>query len=119
LQTGCTSYSVMNSPPSTASICPPYYPTAGLGEYKQDNMSRKPLQGMLFQAQRELGIDLAASILIGDKLSDVEGGIAAGVGRNLLLQAENGDIPPNSGCVRIGRLHEAQPFFADPRLWRP
>jgi D-glycero-D-manno-heptose 1,7-bisphosphate phosphatase len=43
---------------------PPYHPTAGLGEYKQDHVSRKPRPGMLFQAQRELGIDLAASILI-------------------------------------------------------
>jgi D-glycero-D-manno-heptose 1,7-bisphosphate phosphatase len=97
----------------------PYHPTAGLGEYKQDHISRKPRPGMLFQAQRELGIDLAASILIGDKLSDVEAGIAAGVGRNLLLQAEGGDIPPNAGYVRIGMLREALPFLADPASWRP
>lgn len=94
----------------------PYHPTAGLGEYKLDHISRKPRPGMFFQAQRELGIDLAASILIGDKLSDVEAGIAAGVGRNLLLQAENGDIPPNAGYVRIGMLQEALPFLADPRF---
>lgn len=97
----------------------PYHPTAGLGEYKQDHISRKPRPGMLFQAQRELGIDLAASILIGDKLSDVEAGIAAGVGRNLLLQAEDGDAPPNAGYVRIGMLREALPFLADPASWRP
>lgn len=97
----------------------PYHPTAGLGEYKQDHISRKPRPGMLFQAQRELGIDLAASILIGDKLTDVEAGIAAGVGRNLLLQAESGDIPPNARYVRIGMLREALPFLVAPVSWRP
>lgn len=96
----------------------PYHPTAGLGEYKQDHVFRKPQPGMLLQAQRELGIDLAASILIGDKFSDIEAGIAAGVGRNLLLQAEGGDAPHNAGYVRIGMLREALPFFADSGLWR-
>ncbi len=94
----------------------PYHPTAGLGEYKRDHISRKPRPGMIFQAERELGIDLAASILIGDKLSDIEAGIAAGVGRNLLLQAEGSDAL--TGYVRIGMLREALPYLADPGLWR-
>ena len=34
---------------------------------------------MLQRAARELTIDLAASYMIGDKVSDVEAGIAAGV----------------------------------------
>ena len=92
----------------------PYHPSAGLGKYKRDHISRKPQPGMLFQAQRELGIDLAASILIGDKLSDIAAGIAAGVGRNLLLQAEGSDARP--GYVRIGMLREALPYLANPRL---
>lgn len=96
----------------------PYHPTAGQGEYKQDHISRKPRPGMLFQAQRELGIDLAASILIGDKLSDIEAGIAAGVGRNLLLQAEGRDVLPDAGYVQIRMLREALSFLADPGLWR-
>lgn len=96
----------------------PYHPTAGLGEYKQDHISRKPHPGMLLQAQSELGISLADSILIGDKLSDVEAGIAAGVGRNLLLQAEGGDITPHAGYVRIGMLREALPFLAASASWR-
>src|SRR5690242_3958166 len=35
---------------------------------------RKPRPGMLEQAAREHGIDLAASIMVGDKLSDVAAG---------------------------------------------
>jgi D-glycero-D-manno-heptose 1,7-bisphosphate phosphatase len=39
---------------------------------------RKPAPGMLLSAAAELGIDLARSIMIGDKASDVEAGAAAG-----------------------------------------
>lgn len=40
---------------------------------------RKPKPGMLFQGMAELGIAPERSFMIGDKLSDVEAGIAAGV----------------------------------------
>lgn len=39
---------------------------------------RKPRPGMLEQAARELGFDLRSSIMVGDKESDVEAGVAAG-----------------------------------------
>lgn len=39
---------------------------------------RKPAPGMLLDAARELDIELAASVMIGDKPSDVECGRAAG-----------------------------------------
>ena len=39
---------------------------------------RKPAPGMLLDAARELGIDLAASWMIGDTDSDIEAGAAAG-----------------------------------------
>ena len=41
---------------------------------------RKPKPGMLLQAAMDLDIDLSGSILIGDKDSDIEAGVAAGVG---------------------------------------
>jgi D-glycero-D-manno-heptose 1,7-bisphosphate phosphatase len=40
---------------------------------------------MLLQAEKDLGLDLAASWLIGDGLRDIEAGRAAGVGRLVLL----------------------------------
>ena len=91
----------------------PYHPTAGLGEYKQDHVSRKPRPGMLVRAQSELEIDLSASIFIGDKLSDMEAGIAAGVGRNLLLHVDGGNIALATGYVQIGKLREALSFIAN------
>ncbi|MHB8550245.1 MAG: D-glycero-beta-D-manno-heptose 1,7-bisphosphate 7-phosphatase [Acidiferrobacterales bacterium] len=40
---------------------------------------RKPAPGMMLQASRDWDIDLARSYIIGDKLADVEAGLAAGV----------------------------------------
>ena len=47
---------------------------------------RKPRPGMLLRAAREHQLDLAHSILIGDKESDVQAGWAAGVARNFLIR---------------------------------
>jgi D-glycero-D-manno-heptose 1,7-bisphosphate phosphatase len=63
----------------------PFHPTAGLGDYRQDSPLRKPRPGMFLQAAAEHRLDLAASIAIGDKLSDVLAGQAAGC-RTVLLQ---------------------------------
>jgi D-glycero-D-manno-heptose 1,7-bisphosphate phosphatase len=39
---------------------------------------RKPAPGLLLDAARELGLDLASSVMIGDKASDITAGLAAG-----------------------------------------
>lgn len=40
---------------------------------------RKPKPGMLLRALKERGIDRSQSFMVGDKLSDAEAGIAAGI----------------------------------------
>lgn len=55
----------------------PHHP-AGEPPYDVACDCRKPLPGMLVGAARELDIDLAASWMVGDKLADVEAGLAAG-----------------------------------------
>lgn len=50
---------------------------------------RKPAPGLLFQAARELGLDLEASWMIGDKASDARAGKAAGC-RSLLVESGHG-----------------------------
>lgn len=62
----------------------PTHPEHGVGEYKVDSPFRKPGPGMILQAAQELDIDLARSILVGDKETDIVAGISAGVGCNLL-----------------------------------
>ncbi len=69
----------------------PHHPIEGIGELRRDCDCRKPRPGMILRAQRELGLDLAASALIGDKDSDLEAGRAAGVGHCLKLGAANGE----------------------------
>lgn len=46
---------------------------------------RKPLPGLLLKAQKNLAIDLSRSWMIGDKASDIEAGLAAGVKPLLVL----------------------------------
>ncbi len=80
----------------------PDHPEHGLGEYKKENSWRKPGPGMLLQAARDLEVDLAASLLVGDKASDVQAGISAGVGRMFYI----GDQMSCEGAVKIAGLHE-------------
>ena len=63
----------------------PDHPEHGLGDYKRDSFDRKPNPGMILKAQRDLDLDLAASVLVGDKESDIEAGRRAGVGQNILV----------------------------------
>jgi D-glycero-D-manno-heptose 1,7-bisphosphate phosphatase len=51
---------------------------------------RKPLPGLIHQAAAAFDLDLPASILIGDALSDLQAGRAAGVGRLALVRTGRG-----------------------------
>ena len=96
------------APLSAVYFCPTH-PTAGLGAYRTDSAYRKPGPGMILQARDELGLDLAASTLLGDKLSDIQAGQAAGVGRLMLLQHPDEAAPevPPDGCMAVRDLAEA------------
>jgi D-glycero-D-manno-heptose 1,7-bisphosphate phosphatase len=65
-------------------VCP-HHPTEGVGEFGVECECRKGKPGMLLDAAREMDIALAASFIIGDKLSDIEAGIAAGCTPYLVL----------------------------------
>jgi len=60
---------------------------------------RKPLPGMILEAAEKHSIDLEKSILIGDAVSDLEAGMAAGI--------------PNLALVRTGRGREQEKLIAD------
>lgn len=63
----------------------PHHPTAGEPPYRQECGCRKPETGLLDRAARELGLDLHASFMVGDKWSDVELGQRAGC-RSILVR---------------------------------
>lgn len=58
----------------------PTHPTAGIGAFRVESTFRKPGPGMLLQAARELDIQLAKSMMLGDKTSDRAAARNAGVG---------------------------------------
>ena len=69
----------------------PYHPEKGVGEYRRESDCRKPGPGMLLQAAKELRLDLGASLMLGDKESDVEAGQNAGLAQTIRL-LEKGKI---------------------------
>jgi D-glycero-D-manno-heptose 1,7-bisphosphate phosphatase len=89
----------------------PYHPTAGLGKYLKDDVSRKPHPGMILQAQNDLSLDLARSVLLGDKSSDIQAGIAAGVGTNLLFAEERPKELDSLNYQLITTLREAMSYL--------
>jgi D-glycero-D-manno-heptose 1,7-bisphosphate phosphatase len=50
---------------------------------------RKPNPGMLLEAARDLGIDLKRSYMVGDKVSDTEAGLRAGVRASILCAGDD------------------------------
>lgn len=65
----------------------PYHPTGGIGDYRRDHPDRKPNPGMLLRAKDDWQLDLTRSILVGDKESDIQAGINAGVATNILVRS--------------------------------
>jgi len=65
----------------------PHLPDATVAAYRLACDCRKPAPGMLLRAARDLRLDLAASVIVGDRLSDVQAGRAAGVGRCVLVRS--------------------------------
>ncbi|SON49434.1 D-glycero-beta-D-manno-heptose 1,7-bisphosphate 7-phosphatase [Vibrio tapetis] len=64
----------------------PHHPEHGVGKYKQDCDCRKPKPGMFLSAQEFLDIDMAKSVMIGDKAEDMMAADAAGVGTKILVR---------------------------------
>jgi len=106
----CEQFVAAGSPISKVYFSP-YHPTAGVGMYLKDDYSRKPHPGMILQAQQDFDIDLSASVLIGDQVTDIQAGVAAGVGTNLLFSQVK---PMQLNGIKyelIKHLSEAIPFL--------
>jgi len=78
----------------------PHHPTEGTGKYRKTCRCRKPLPGLIEQAADEHDIDLASSALVGDKIRDIEAGINAGVGKNILVNPGR-QTDSNSGISTV------------------
>ena len=65
---------------------------------------RKPNPGMILKARDEFSLDLAESILIGDKQSDIESGIQAKISTNLLFNYSQNSISDLMKNLKVNNL---------------
>lgn len=64
----------------------PHHPERALPEYLKACDCRKPAPGMLLEAISKYDIDPKMSIIVGDKSSDIQAGISAGLGHKFLVE---------------------------------
>jgi D-glycero-D-manno-heptose 1,7-bisphosphate phosphatase len=89
----------------------PHHPTLAIGELRRVCTCRKPAPGMLLDAARDLALDLAVSVMFGDKCDDMRAAQAAGVGTRVFL-GKDGHVAPEEPC------EAAQPGLRYPSLAR-
>jgi len=66
----------------------PHHPQGTDPEYSKRCDCRKPKPGMILNAQLEHNINIKKSILIGDKLTDIQAGYSAGIPNCFLLKSK-------------------------------
>lgn len=110
-------FAKVGAPLSGVYFCP-HHPEKALGAYRQVCNCRKPAPGMLIQAAEELSIDLAASVMFGDKPDDCRAGAAAGCAERVLLGSNGIASPetiPNEATHAFRSLADAvaSPWFRE------
>jgi D-glycero-D-manno-heptose 1,7-bisphosphate phosphatase len=94
----------------------PHLPDAAVDAYRLACNCRKPGPGMLLRAARELSLDMPASVIVGDRLSDVLAGRAAGVGHGVLVRSGHALDPADA--QRADAVYDDLAAFADAWLSR-
>src|SRR4029453_17119020 len=96
-------------------VCP-HHPDEGAEPYRMNCDCRKPRPGLLRRAAHDLRLDLAGSIMVGDKISDVAGGQSVGAAGGPGLtgdgaggEGDNQARPRRGGSPRRGRLGAGAP----------
>jgi D-glycero-D-manno-heptose 1,7-bisphosphate phosphatase len=88
----------------------PFHPEHGVGEYKREHEDRKPGTGMLRRAAKELRVELGASVMVGDRCTDVGAANAAGLRQMFLLAGTEAE--ECQGEYRaVTTLHEVQEWL--------
>ncbi len=76
-------------------------------EYKKDSFLRKPNPGMFFEAFSKYQIDRNKSFMVGDKISDIEASLAAGIKNNFLIAEDSQDSNQLDKTTYVKSLNEA------------
>jgi D-glycero-D-manno-heptose 1,7-bisphosphate phosphatase len=79
---------------------------------QKESVRRKPNPGMLLEAARDLDLDLERSYMVGDKASDTQAGVRAGVRAAILIGADAAIGSTESGAALIAKdFHEIVEFI--------
>jgi len=94
----------------------PDHPVHGIGPYRRENPRRKPGPGMILDAAARLGLELGRSVMVGDRASDMQAAVAAGIPTRILLPADATEaeaappgtiiLPPGDLRAVLGHLGE-------------
>jgi len=90
----------------------PHHPNATLPAFRIDCDCRKPRPGLLLQAARERAIDLKASFMVGDRITDIIAGARAGC-RTILVQTGKHLSPPIETTEPLDRTIRPDHICAD------
>lgn len=90
----------------------PYHPKFGIGKYRKATNCRKPAPGMLLTARDELGINMAQSVIVGDCVTDIHAGAAAGVG-TLIVYGETEINFSKSAYHKVKKLSEVEQYLTE------
>ena len=90
----------------------PFHEDAKLPNYRRDHEDRKPRPGMILRAIETCSIDASRSLMIGDRRSDAEAGVAAGIAGHIYaggrLDAFVAGLPELSGVITYRREGQGQ-----------
>jgi D-glycero-D-manno-heptose 1,7-bisphosphate phosphatase len=82
----------------------PHHPHAKIEQYRLVCECAKPKPGLVLQAARDLGLDLARSFVVGDRWRDLQMGQAAGA-RGILVRTGYGEtearVPPPGAHAEV------------------
>jgi D-glycero-D-manno-heptose 1,7-bisphosphate phosphatase len=88
------------APPFAGIYACPHHPKGEVAAYRIECTCRKPFPGMLTRAAADLGLDLPRSVMVGDRISDVAAGAAAGC-RTVQVETGKHHEPPITSAAMI------------------
>ena len=88
----------------------PHHPDAVHNELRAPCENRKPAPGMLLSLSEKWNLDLSASVMIGDRKSDVEAGKAAGCHAYLF---DGSDLEPLARDIIARHFPDVSPYPSD------
>ncbi len=82
----------------------PHHPEHGAASYRMDCNCRKPRPGLLLRAASDLNLDLKRSVMVGDKLIDLQAGWNAGCRAALVLTGHGEGTRTNADAEILRRI---------------